>query len=253
MSSTPLIILITGTNQGLGYSVVKQLITDGGKFHVIAAARSKSKADETVKKILAETPGANPSFLEPIVIDLGSDESIKAAVDLVEKKHGKLDILVNNAAIPATDESLTTLRSKLNAAFETNVAGTAAVTDAFIPLLKKSTASAPGKRIVNVSSGLSSLELTNTEAVPIQTKYAPYSVSKAGLNMLSLYTKKMVIDDKITVLMVCPGYTATNLNNYQGTQTTEEGAAWIVKAINRGDFESANGKFFGTHSEYYPW
>jgi NAD(P)-dependent dehydrogenase (short-subunit alcohol dehydrogenase family) len=252
MSTSPLLILVTGSNQGLGYAAVQQLVADNGKFHVLAAARSQAKADEAIKKILAATPSANPALLESIVIDLSSDESIQAAAKLVSQKHGKLDILVNNAAIPASDPSKS-IREKFNAAFDTNVTGTAVVTEAFIPLLRKSTAPAPGRRIVNVSSGLGSLELTLTDVVPVVEKYAPYSISKSALNMLSLYTRKKLIDDKIAVVMISPGFCATNLNNYTGHLTPEEGGANIVKTITRGDFESVNGKFFGTETETFPW
>jgi len=252
MSSSPLLVLVTGANQGLGNQVVRQLVADGGKFHVIAAARSQAKADEAVKKILADT-GADSSLLESIVIDLASDESIEAAAEQVSKKHGKLDILVNNAAISYSPNKSATRRQQYNECYDTNVTGTAMVTDAFIPLLQKSTAPAPGRRIVNVSSGLGSLELTKTGQVPILQEYAPYSITKAALNMQSLYTSKKVEADKITVLMVCPGFCATNLNNYAGTETPEKGGEYIVKAIKKGDFETANGKFLGTSMEYYPW
>jgi NAD(P)-dependent dehydrogenase (short-subunit alcohol dehydrogenase family) len=251
MTSSPLIVLITGANAGLGYHTARHLASQS-RFHVLVGARSTAKAEEAIKTILSEEPKANAKLLEPLELDLTSDASIDAAAAHVAETHGKIDVLVNNAAIPGTAPELSTLRKQLNATFDTNVAGTALVTEAFIPLLKKS--NAPTKRIVMVSSGLGSLTLTHEGKLPVQHRYIQYSVSKAALNMLALYTLNKVKENKIAVLVMSPGYCATKLNNFQGFLPPEEGALKIVETVTKGDFESTNGKFFGDNpGSFYPW
>src|ERR1700759_3489333 len=136
MSPSPLLILITGANAGLGYHTVRHLAAKGG-FHILVGARSITKAEGAIKQILAEVPQADASCLEPLEIDLNSDAKITAAAAHVAEKFGKLDILVNNAAISGSDPSFDSLRARYNATFDTNITGTAVVTDAFISLLQK--------------------------------------------------------------------------------------------------------------------
>jgi NAD(P)-dependent dehydrogenase (short-subunit alcohol dehydrogenase family) len=253
MSASPLLVLITGANAGLGYHTVHHLATMGG-FHVLVGARTIAKAEGAIRQILVEVPQADASLLEPLVIDLTSDTKIAAAAVHVANKHGKLDILVNNAAISGADSSLDSLRARYNAVFDTNVTGTAVVTDTFISLLQKSTA--PTRRIVMVSSTLGSLNLTHGGQAPKQERYVQYSVSKAALNMLTLYTMDRVNKDGIAVITMSPGYCATNLNNFSGILPPEEGALVIVDSITKGNFENMNGKFIGSRKgkeESYPW
>jgi NAD(P)-dependent dehydrogenase (short-subunit alcohol dehydrogenase family) len=251
MTASPLLVLITGANAGLGYHTARHLATNGG-FHILIGSRSTAKAEGAIKQILSEVPKADASLLEPLEIDLTSDASIAAAVANVSKAHGKLDVLVNNAAISGTDSALDSIRAKYNAAYNTNVTGTAIVTDNFIPLLQKSTA--PTRRIVMVSSGLGSLYLTQDGKAPAQQRYAQYAISKAALNMLTLYTLERVKGDGITVIAMSPGFCATNLNNFRGTLPPEVGALNIVDAITKGSYEDMNGKFMGDKKgEFYPW
>ncbi|TDZ32285.1 Short-chain dehydrogenase/reductase tropE [Colletotrichum trifolii] len=93
--------------------------------------------------------------VEPLVLDITSDNSIKSAVDIVQAKFGHLDVLINNAAI-LLGRPEDSIRQRLTTVFDTNVFGTIAVTEAFIPLLRNST---KVKRIVFVSSGLGSLAI----------------------------------------------------------------------------------------------
>jgi len=253
-TSAPIIILITGANTGLGYEAARALASKRhGSFHVLIGARSAEKAENAVKKILETESSAEASLVEPLLIDIDSDESIEAAAKQVEAKHGKLDILVNNAAIGNATKDVTTKRAQYNAVLNTNFTGTAIVTDAFLPLLQKSTAPSPGRRLVNVSSVLGSNTLASTGEYVAQP-YTVYSASKAAMNLLTLYTKERVKDDKITVLAMSPGYCATNLNGFTGHLSAEQGGLNIVRSIVTGNFETANGKFFGDNEgQYYPW
>jgi NAD(P)-dependent dehydrogenase (short-subunit alcohol dehydrogenase family) len=247
--SNPLLTLITGANQGLGYYTARRL-AQSGKHRVLVGSRSIVKATEAIRKMLGEDNTISASLLEPIEIDLNHDESISTAARYVESQYGYRDILINTAAISGADfKQDSTLRYRFNATYDTNVAGTVVVTEAFIPLLKKSTAPAPGRRIVFVSSELGSLTLATTGLH--RPEYASYAISKAALNMLTLYHVSGLHDDKIAVVATTPGFCATNLNNYGGTRAPEDGALEIVAAATEGGFEMT-GKFL-KGGQIVPW
>jgi len=245
--SKPLITLITGANQGLGYYTARHLARTG-KYQVLVGSRLLSKASDAIQKILGEDKSISPSLLEPIEIDLDHDQSISKAARYVETQYGHLDILINNAAISGSE--ITDFRDRFNAIYNTNVTGTALVTEEFIPLLKKSTAPAPARRIVFVSSELGSLTLAATRGVTNQA-YVPYSVSKAALDMLAIYHVAGLKDDKIAVVTTTPGFCETNLNNFTGTRPADDGALEIVAAATEGGFEMT-GKFV-KGGQIIPW
>jgi len=248
MSDT-LLTLITGANQGLGYYTARHLARSG-KHRVLVGSRSIVKATEAIQKMLGEDDTISASLLEPIEIDLNHDESISVAARHVESQYGHLDILINNAAISGEEYIQdTSPRKRFNAVYDTNVAGTEVTTEAFIPLLKKSTAPAPGRRIVFVSSTLGSLTLATTGL--LRPQYDAYAISKAALNMLTLYHVGGLRDDRIAVVATTPGYCATNLNNYGGTKAPEDGALEIVAAATEGGFEMT-GKFV-QEGQIVPW
>jgi NAD(P)-dependent dehydrogenase (short-subunit alcohol dehydrogenase family) len=234
-----LVTLITGANAGIGYYTARHLAVKGN-FKVLVGSRSLSKAQDAIKRMMGEEQSIQSSALEPLEIDLTNDETISAAAEYIDKTYGALDILINNAGISG-DPSLPQ-RENFQAVFNTNVTGTAMVTEAFIPLLRKSKAPAPGRRIVNVSSSLGSLTMT-ANGRAINPAYTPYSVSKAALDMLSLYTLNKVKDDKITVVLTTPGYCSTNLNRFRGLKDPALGALNTVHAATMGTFNDMNGKF----------
>ncbi len=246
------IALITGANQGIGFETARRLATEHKNYHVIMAGRRKEAVEEAAKTLLAE--GLD---VEPLVIDLNSDASIEAAVADVEKKHGYLDVLVNNAAISSytlTDASasaLTKTRVEAAAVFDTNITSTMVVTDAFLPLMKK--APAP-RRIVFVSSTLSSLQLKADPKAPTHANVArAYSISKAALNMLMLHYLVQLEDDAKNwkVNGTCPGYCATSLNGYSGYETPAFGSINSVRLATLGpDGESGT---FSNKAGPLPW
>lgn len=238
--SSPLLVLITGANAGIGYYTAQHLAR-AGNFKILIGARTSEKAQGAIDKLVSEDSSLSKSVFEPLVIDLTQNDSIQAAADHVSKSHGHLDILINNAGISGLGESPKLDRETWQSIYNTNVIGTALVTDAFLPLLKKSTAAAPGRRIVNVSSELSSL----TAASKSISSYhlIPYSASKSALNMLTVYTMHRVKEDKITVVMTTPGFCATNLNNFRGFKAPDVGARNVFLAATEGDFDSMNGRF----------
>ena len=110
--------------------------------------------------------------------------------------------------------------------FDTNFFGTLAVTQAMLPLLKKS---ATG-RIVNVSSGLGSLAQMGDPNSEFGTfRFIGYGASKAVVNMLTVQLAAELKDSGIKVNSADPGYTATDLNRHRGRQTIPEGAAAVIR------------------------
>ena len=152
---------------------------------------------------------------------------IHAAAAQVETDFGHLDILVNNAGIAlerasAGEANLDVMRQT----YETNVFGVVAVTQSFLPLLRKSDAG----RIVNLSSGLGSLVLNSDPTSPYaQVKPLAYNSSKAALNMVTVLFAADVADTPIKVNAADPGYTATDLNGHSGHRTVEQGATAAVR------------------------
>ena len=109
--------------------------------------------------------------------------------------------------------------------FETNVFGVIAVTQAMLPLLRE----APAARIVNVSSTSGSLTWNSDPANPHRQMFGTYSSSKTGLNAITLAFAADLESTRIKVNAACPGFTASDLNNFQGTRTVEEAAREPVR------------------------
>jgi NAD(P)-dependent dehydrogenase (short-subunit alcohol dehydrogenase family) len=215
------IALVTGANKGIGYEVSRQLAAEG--CMILMGARDPKLGDAAAKRLAADQLD-----VRYILIDLDNSASITAAADRISAEFGRLDILVNNAAIamkgdgPPSASSLEAIERD----YRVNFIGTVAVTQAMLPLLRK----APSARIVNVSSGLGSLTRTGDSAFEhVAYKYLGYAASKAALNMLTVQLAWELRGTAIKVNSADPGYTATDLNDNQGTQTVAEGSVEIVR------------------------
>jgi NAD(P)-dependent dehydrogenase (short-subunit alcohol dehydrogenase family) len=222
MSSVPtserLVALITGANKGLGYEIARQLGEDH-RMTVVIGARDEARGREAAEKLKAEGIDARA-----VLLDVTDSKSVEAAARWIESEYGeRLDVLVNNAgvALEIVPPSQTDL-AKFKATFETNVFGPFLVTKAMLPLLKR----APAGRVVNMSSGLGSLTLNSDPDWEFAgVKVLSYNSSKAALNMQTvLFASELGRDTSIKINVADPGYTATDLNNHQGTRTVEEGA-----------------------------
>jgi len=215
------VALITGANKGIGFEVARQIAKAG--WIVLAGARNKALGEEAAAKLRAE--GLDVRFVH---VDLDAHETAVVAAETIRKEFGKLDLLINNAAIAGVSDGLPSKVSldTVEAVMHTNYAGTVAVTQAMVPLLQLA-----GKaQILNVSSELGSVSLHNDP----HWKYAPvkllaYCASKAALNMFTVQLAYEFRDGSIAVNSINPGYTATDLNQNHGTQTVEEGSAEIVR------------------------
>jgi NAD(P)-dependent dehydrogenase (short-subunit alcohol dehydrogenase family) len=206
-----LIALVTGANKGIGYETARLLLERD--VEVVVAARDADRGSAA-----AQALGAR--FVQ---LDVTDPESIAAAAKQVDA----LDILVNNAGIGGgfikpSDATLDGVRE----VFDTNVFGVIAVTNAFLPLLRRS----PAGRIVNVSSEVGSLRLAIDPENPMwQLNSLAYPASKTALNMVTLQYAKELWETPIKVNAVTPGYCATDLNNHSGYRTPTQGAQIAVK------------------------
>src|SRR5580692_10885071 len=215
------IALVTGANKGIGFEVVRQLAASG--CSVLLGARNRALGEEAAATLKRE--GCDVRYL---YIDLDDPATIATAAKDIDAGFGHLDILVNNAGIAAQGDGLPSSCSleAIERDFRVNFLGTVAVTQAMLPLLRK----ASSANIVNVSSGLGSLTRSSDPAwTYVAAKFLGYAASKAALNMLTVQLAWELRDTSIKVNSVDPGYTATDLNQHQGTQTIAEGSVEIVR------------------------
>ena len=224
------VALITGANQGIGLQVAKDLAAQG--LMVLVGSRNFERGETAAKEIGSDA--------HAIQLDVTDQNSITAAAERIQQEFGRLDILINNAAISNTgmlpDMSLAehakqtrpsnVSLAEMRAVWETNVFGVLAVYQAMLPLLRE----APAASIVNVSSGLGSLTRNSDPTYGYRSYFnTVYPASKTALNAITLAMAIELEASNIKVNAVSPGFTKTNLNNYEGTETVEQGAQEVVR------------------------
>ena len=185
-------------------------------------------------------------------LDVTDPETIAAAAALIDADYARLDILVNNAGIsrdrPHSPTELPV--ALLRETYETNVFGVVAVTNAMVPLLRKSSAG----YIANVSSGLGTVASLSDAESPLW-QYANllgYNSSKAALNAITLIYARTLREDGITVNAVSPGYVATDLNHHSGHLTAEE-AGVEYRSPDPQPRPDATGVFLSENGGTYSW
>ncbi len=242
MTSNGKIALITGANRGIGLETARQLGAKG--VTVIVAARTAAAAEQTASSLKAEGIDAYP-----VQLDVTSDSDRKSAAQFVQEKFGKLDILINNAGVGATQmRTVETPEDELQTIFGTNVFAVVAVTRAMLPLLKKSDAG----RIVNLSSILGSLTLHADPNSPIASfKAFAYDASKSALNAFTIHLAAELKGTNIKVNSAHPGWVKTEMGGKDATLEIPEGAKTSVELALLGP-EGPNGRFIHMGKEL-PW
>ncbi|NKY26033.1 SDR family oxidoreductase [Nocardia gamkensis] len=234
MSSEQTIALVTGANKGIGYEIAAGLGALG--WSVGVGARDEQRREAAVAKLRA---GGADAFGVPL--DVTDDASVAAAADLIADRFGRLDVLVNNAAItggmPQTPSAVSP--ATVRTAVETNVIGVIRVTNAVLPLLRRSAS----PRIVNMSSTVGSLTRQTTPGADTGPISAAYSASKTFLNAVTVQYVKELRDTNILINAACPGFTATDLNGFRGVRTPAQGAAIAVRLATLPD-DGPTGGFF---------
>lgn len=230
MSDRPL-VLITGAAHGLGREVARQLAPHHDV--VITAREAQAAADTAVELgVLAH----------PLGLDIGDPASVSAAMDVVTADHGRLDVLINNAAA-YVDWSETATGADLDAAravVEVNLFGAWRMVQAALPLLRRS----PHPRVVNVSSGAGSHGDTAFGLSARGGAAATYGISKAALNALTSTLATELAGTPVLVNAVCPGLTATYPGAEEmGARPVEDSAAGVVWAATLPDGGPTGGFF----------
>ncbi|KAF2640387.1 NAD(P)-binding protein [Massarina eburnea CBS 473.64] len=243
-STNKSIVLITGANSGIGFELAAQLLADASK-HILLGSRTVAKGEKAVQELQSKNLPGTVEFLQ---IDVSKEESINAAAKHVEEKHGRLDVLVNNAAIALSEGTPFTALVEV---FTTNAAGPHATVIAFESLLVKSPHT---PRIINVSSGAGSISRRLDKSNSFYAmKVEPYRVSKAALNMVSACQHAEYEERGWKVFVYCPGYTVSNLSNHNtaaaGAKPTSEGTEPIVGMVN-GDRDAEAGRFLRIGGEW---
>jgi NAD(P)-dependent dehydrogenase (short-subunit alcohol dehydrogenase family) len=237
------VALVTGANKGIGFEIARQLGVRG--MSIIVAARGSQRGAVAAARLADQGVDARS-----VVLDVTNQGTIEAAAREIEAAPGRLDVLVNNAGIQIdgtakpSEVSLDTLRHT----YETNVFGPVAVTQAFLPLLRRS----PAGRIVNISTGLGSLTQNSDpdyEFFPV--KHLAYNSSKTALNSVTVQFAYELRDTLIKVNAADPGYTATDFNNHKGTRTVQQAAAIAVRLATLED-DAPTGGFFNDAGPL-PW
>lgn len=229
------ITLVTGANKGLGYETARRLLQAG--HTVLLGARDAVRGQRAADQLGA-------TFIS---LDVTDDASVAAAAELVRERYGCLDVLVNNAGIVGPRRPLGDITaSEVFPTLDTNVLGVVRVTHAFLPLLRR----AEHPRIVNVSSGTGRLTWQHEAGWPQENAPPIYSMSKAALTMLTLQYAHSL--PGILVNAAWPGYTATDLNDHQGTQTLTEGTDPIVRLATLPP-DGPTGTFQGRTGTTTPW
>jgi NAD(P)-dependent dehydrogenase (short-subunit alcohol dehydrogenase family) len=239
MSDTT-IALVTGANKGIGHETVRQLRDLGTT--VLLAARDHQRGTDAAKEL-------DVDFVQ---LDVTDPDSAAAAAKLVDERYGRLDVLVNNAGITGGEPGLvrTADVATVRTVFDTNYFGIIHVTQAMLPLLRRS----KRPRIVNVSSGVGSLAaMSDPEnpfaVIPGGLAYIP---SKTAVNSLTVQYARELRDEGFLVNAADPGYTATDLNNHSGFRTVQEGATASVYLATLGP-DGPTGGFFTDSGTVVPW
>ncbi len=246
------IALITGANQGLGRQVATELARDG--VQVFLGSRDLGRGEAAAQEIGGPVTAVQLEVTDPV--------SIAAAARRIREERGRLDLLVNNAAIATTRTDLadsTELRrlsrasvvdlDEVRAVWNVNVFGALAVYQGMLPLLRESASA----RIVNVTSALGSLTLAADPAVPFHAAFEPvYAGSKAALHAVTLAMMIELEGTDIKVNLVSPGFANTALVNFEGPETVEVAAREIVR-VARLDADGPAGTFTTWEGAPLPW
>lgn len=215
------IALVTGANKGIGLETVRQLARAG--VRVILASRGRENGVQAALKLQAEGLA-----VEALQLDVTNPASIAEAAREVERKHGRLDILINNAGILIDDATRKPSEQSLEVwrkTYDTNVFGLVAVTQAFLPLIKRSKAG----RIVNLSSILASNTLHSQPGSPIYDFKVPaYDSSKSAVNAWTVHLAYELRDTPIKVNAAHPGYVKTDMGGAGATMEIVDGAKTSV-------------------------
>ena len=231
-------VLITGASRGMGAATARRLASLG--FTVFAGARDPERLADELRPVTSSS-GLD---IRPVGLDVTDGPSVASAVEVVSQAVEALDVLVNNAGVPGTWAGAEDVGPRdFDDVIATNLVGPVRVSQAFLPLLRRSAT----PRLVLVSSGMGSFARQTTDPLYRDIAHVPYPASKAALNMVAVQYAKAMPD--VLVTSVDPGLTATEFTGGVG-HSVEEGSDVIVRAAL--DTEGPSGRFLD-RSGPTPW
>ncbi|KAL6714730.1 hypothetical protein ACLMJK_008155 [Lecanora helva] len=236
------VILVTGSNAGLGYEIIRALCRSNKPYNILLSGRSLPKVQQAITSVKEEYPSST-STISPLQIDIEDDGSIHRAFEEVQAKFGKVDALVNNAGIYQVgfsqsrtfsssstggqlDQQLAsgtmTMRQMWNQSWSLNTASTQVMTSTFMPLLLQSS----NPRLLFIASGTSTLTGTDNLVWPFNKSpskgwpkpelgIGAYRASKTGMNMMMREWYRILKEDGVKVWCISPGFLATGLGGNQ--------------------------------------
>lgn len=240
------IALVTGANRGLGFETGRQLARQG--IRLLLGCRNPERGKEAETKLREE--GLDFDF---ILLDVTKSDHIRQAARYIEETYGRLDILVNNAGMAHPGEILlansteTVSPKALRETFAVNFFGMVELTQALLPLIKKSDAG----RIVNVASILGSLTIQSEERETSQFMPFAYDASKTAVNAFTVHLSAALKGTSIKVNSAHPGWVKTDMGGEQAPMDVTEGAKTAVRLALLGP-DGPTGKFFHFEEEL-PW
>ncbi|HRJ31589.1 MAG TPA: SDR family oxidoreductase [Cyclobacteriaceae bacterium] len=226
-------IVITGANKGIGFEVAHQLAKL--QHTVVLGVRDSAKGREAVDRLKEE--GLDGHFL---LLDVSDEASIKQAAQQVKNQFGKVDVLINNAAVLLReDHSLSEGTAEVfHRTMRTNVFGPVQMVRHFLSLIPS------GGRIINTSSGGGSM------TDPVGGWSSVYCISKSSLNAITRHLAYELSSRNISVNAYCPGWVRTDMGGKSAPRTVQQGAdtaVWLATAK-----ISETGKFFRDR-KVIPW
>lgn len=222
--------LVTGANRGLGLETSKKLASKG--FRVLMGCRDLGKVAEIEDQLKNE--GLDVEFFK---LDVDKISDIRDIHDYIRESEDKLDLLINNAGVFLDSYSDSILDSDpviILKTIETNTMGPMQLMQSLVPLMSE------GSQIINISSGMGSLQDMESGAIG-------YRMSKAALNVLTLISSKDLAAKNISVNSICPGWCRTDMGGRNATRSSEEGIEsiiWLAEQKN-----PPTGKFFRDKAE----
>ncbi|XP_063542486.1 carbonyl reductase [NADPH] 3-like [Cydia strobilella] len=266
------VALVTGSNQGIGFAIVEELLKRGVKT-VYLTARNEQRGLEAIEKL--KSKGLNPNFH---LLEVTDSTSVKKCADYVKTKHGGLDILINNAAVlPEHWEEI--IYEEAVPVITTNYHAILTIQEHFFPILNQDA------RVLNISSDLGHISnlrnknwiarLTAKDVTKAdidafvnwfldsvktgtlkpedftQTQMLAYRVSKVALCALTI-VQQGEIDRNISINSIHPGFVQTSMTRGLGVFTIEEASKAPVYVVLDVD-QSVKGQYFWYDKKIKDW
>ncbi|XP_060537568.1 C-signal-like [Pantherophis guttatus] len=239
-------VLVTGTNRGIGFGLVKELVKlNPPSGHIFATCRNPTGPESKALQNFA----SQHDNTRVVQLDTTDISSIRQAVSEVEShlKGRGLNLLINNAAGMSPGLFLENVdQEDMLLSYKTNTVGPLLIVKEFLPLLKKAAKETTNENmggnkavVVNVSSVVSSFGLGFTSfGQPVPPMYQ-YRVSKTALNMVSACLAEELKKDGIVCVPLHPGWVKTDMGTEQAPVTVETCSKSMMKVIAGLDLSSS--------------